>query len=844
MAYSFKTYKLTADQIRKLAGAAKAEQGSVEGAKFELSLMANLYESGRGKNYSNIVDYVWNSGWFAKKSLVSCSEKKYTDAVKDVLINGHRVLPPQIDEHDWVGDIKSLSNGKDKTKKASYEQLKTVVHAIGTWTFYTWPKFCDDPFGTTKPDALKKWLKQNASKGQYYWGTDKFSDSITVNAKVAYYGPTYEETKTVIKKVAIKDVKKNTGNINSNIITPETKNKTIEKSTKETVTVDRKYLWSGHGDPKSDLKKGALVCAAPSTIPFGTKIKITGTGTKYDGKELTVKDRLDETKVKNNTYYIAILVSNYKKKSPSAWLNGKATFTIINDSNSDASADEEQGTLQVHPEKLYSSDNYAYLSTLETAKESVFDKFKKSIMSGVLEKLKSILSSDSNKDDSSNKNTQQVTLNNVIYDAVLNLKDINKIKSEKIVSKTMVSGTPNTTNLPVISVAVEAPYFEVEMGGVKIGGYHNNKIPNYVKSLTVKKVNGSINEYSFLLIHQIRPGDNPNYIDNILSGTGFNYINIRYGNANTGQIFSDYKAMITNVTQTFDFTNCNIIYNVSATSLAAATAAEKYNFSEYTGKISDRIRWLLYESTTNILDVFPAMTDKLFVEQNGLIPTNDDVVNVGPQTNISSVDYLTTLVSKMSSNPAGAVVGLASSLFLMTVSDKAKSGGNYFKITEVKPNSISTPFMYEVNIGYPDDNFVLDFSVKNNFAWAVAYEGAKRIVKYDYNIDGLGNLQKQKIPAYYVQEEDELGYRNLWTTLTRFPLNATLTVRGLLEDSLLLQYIKVNCIMYGAKRITSGVYIVTEQEDKIGNGVYSTTLSLTKVAGDDEYITIDGRKIT
>ena len=49
--------------------------------------------------------------------------------------------------------------------------------------------------------------------------------------------------------------------------------------------------------------------------------------------------------------------------------------------------------------------------------------------------------------------------------------------------------------------------------------------------------------------------------------------------------------------------------------------------------------------------------------------------------------------------------------------------------------------------------------------------------------------------------------------------------------------------MYGAKRITSGVYIVTEQEDSIGNGIYATKLSLMRVSGDNEYVNIDGRKI-
>ena len=74
-------------------------------------------------------------------------------------------------------------------------------------------------------------------------------------------------------------------------------------------------------------------------------------------------------------------------------------------------------------------------------------------------------------------------------------------------------------------------------------------------------------------------------------------------------------------------------------------------------------------------------------------------------------------------------------------------------------------------------------------------------------------------------------------------LEITITVRGLTQDSVLMQYIKINSYVYGAKRITSGVYIVTGQQDNIGNGIYTTTLQLMRVTGDDEYINLDGRKI-
>lgn len=850
MAYQFKKYNLSTKQLQHIAGMCQQEQGSsVDAVKFEASLAANLYESHRGKGYATINDYIRHGRWFADSSKdKTTTNPKLVAAVKDVLCNGNRVLPPQIDEHDWVGDIKSLSSGGNKNKRSSYKQFETVVHAIGTWTFYCWPSFTDDPFGTTKPAALKKWLKKYAIKGQYFWGDANASEikdaTIKVDAKIAPYGPTYTETKEVtVMKTYEQVYKKNSSNpnSNSNIITPETKNKKIAVKEKKAVTVKRKYAWTGHGTPESDLKAGNLVCAAPPDIPFGTKIKISDTGNKkWDGKTATVKDRLDETKVKNNKYYFAILTSGYGKEKPGAWLNGKVVYELPTKSGGNFSGEDTpvEGTLVVNPDKLYSSDNYAYIQSLATATETASTKLKKSLTSSLLETVK--------KENETRQSGVETALNivtSLLNDTILDIKaKVLQYIPQKVVSKTMVSGSIRSTNLPVLSVAVEAPYFELDIGGVKFGGYHNNKIPNYVKSMTIKKVNGSINEYSISLIHQVRPGDNPNYIDNILSATGYNYITVKYGDASTGQIFNDYKALITNVAQTFDFTNCNIIYNISATSIAAESAATRYNFSEFTGKVSDRIRWLLYESATNLLDVFPGMSNRYEVEKQGLIPVNDAVVTIGSQIGVTAVNYLLTLVERMENSSTSVDAEITKSIYRLTVQDSTR--GSTFKINEITSNVSSIPFMYEVNVGYPDDNFVLNFNVNDNFAYAVTLEGAKKIVKYDYELNALGNLDRQRVPAYYQEEEDKLGFRNLWSSLTRFPVNATLTVRGLLQDSLLMQYIKVNCVMYGAKRISSGVYIVTEQTDNIGNGVYSTTLSLLRVAGDNEYITIDGRKRT
>lgn len=69
-----------------------------------------------------------------------------------------------------------------------------------------------------------------------------------------------------------------------------------------------------------------LTCAAPSNIPYGTKIKIDGTGTSYDGKIFTVTDRGGAIKIKDDgTYRIDILMSNNSECNDFGRRGGKIT---------------------------------------------------------------------------------------------------------------------------------------------------------------------------------------------------------------------------------------------------------------------------------------------------------------------------------------------------------------------------------------------------------------------------------------------------------------------------------------------------------------------------------------
>lgn len=68
-------------------------------------------------------------------------------------------------------------------------------------------------------------------------------------------------------------------------------------------------------------------CAAPSQIPYGTKIKVEGTGTWVDGKIYTVTDRGGDIKILGDgTYRIDILMGSSRECNNFGRCSGKITI--------------------------------------------------------------------------------------------------------------------------------------------------------------------------------------------------------------------------------------------------------------------------------------------------------------------------------------------------------------------------------------------------------------------------------------------------------------------------------------------------------------------------------------
>ena len=72
--------------------------------------------------------------------------------------------------------------------------------------------------------------------------------------------------------------------------------------------------------------------------------------------------------------------------------------------------------------------------------------------------------------------------------------------------------------------------------------------------------------------------------------------------------------------------------------------------------------------------------------------------------------------------------------------------------------------------------------------------------------------------------------------MTQFPITAELTIKGLLRPAMLMTYVRINAFFYGQRHTASGLYIITQQRDSVTGNGYRTTLQLTRVAGDLDYM--------
>lgn len=209
---AFKTFKLTDAEIRGVANIIKHEQGTNEGRFAEASLIAN-----RAEIHNASIKSTCTGGWFAHGKVrfsVGTNDAKCIQIVKKVLVDGKRTLPGYVDEHDYIGDIATVTNDgvSVKSDKSKWESHKTKIHNNmgSTYTFYSFPggyKSGVDPFGYTSESNRSKY-------GEYHFDVDGVaketssttgSDSTDSTISGSPYTSSYKRIDGVAREFAFVD---------------------------------------------------------------------------------------------------------------------------------------------------------------------------------------------------------------------------------------------------------------------------------------------------------------------------------------------------------------------------------------------------------------------------------------------------------------------------------------------------------------------------------------------------------------------------------------------------------------------------------------------------------------
>ena len=411
------------------------------------------------------------------------------------------------------------------------------------------------------------------------------------------------------------------------------------------------------------------------------------------------------------------------------------------------------------------------------------------------------------------------------------------------------------TNLLSSTSRVEVPFIKVTIGEYTFGVFNNSvkdkdannvyrvqniKFPNYIKSLNVRKINGTVNKYTLNIEYPITPTSDPNFFEKVFSSVkNTRKIIFSYGDLNTPTfLYKEEECIILDIKPQFSMDTSKINYTVTAQSGSVLLNTAAYSFPAVYEQPSVVIEQLLRDKDKGLLEIFYGMRNMNYIEE--LIPHDDAKVNLHFKR-CTVIEYLNYLVSCMRPNGTYDDTLLLGSKYYIVIHDDftSKYGGPYFSITRTDKDT-DVLEAYELEIGYPTAQSVISFSIDSSDEYALFYEYNNKLdtSEYAHRIDDEGNLIEVYAPTissnnneFKTREED----KNWWTAMTEFPVKATITVKGLLRSAQLMSYIRLNIRFYGKKHVFSGLYIITQQEDNVSQSGFRTTLSLLRVKGDINY---------
>ena len=406
---------------------------------------------------------------------------------------------------------------------------------------------------------------------------------------------------------------------------------------------------------------------------------------------------------------------------------------------------------------------------------------------------------------------------------------------------------------------IQAPWVKVTIGDYTFGVFDEKtkswgksqtgfyqpfsiQYPNYINSLEVTKINGQVNKYTLNIDYPITQFDDPNFFEKVFSSVSrTRKIIFTYGDAeNPSYIYKNEEAIITNISQTFNFLGSTISYIVNAVSSAALSTDGSITKPAPPNKVkpSDEIK-SLFKSNKSLRNTFTGMKNS---DLEKLIAGDDMPVKLESKQNISALDYLNYLTSCMI--PAGTSNGLSKDIYAMTIYDDSitstdknmSKNGPYFKVTKVSTSADHSD-AYEIDIGVNTSTIVRSFSIESNENYSIYYEYQNLAHPENYvrRINGDGEWEDVYAPTSMAKGgfDTKASDQVWWTKATKFPINATIQVQGLLRPATLMQYVRLNVIFPGGKKhLSSGLYIVTKQIDNLGPNGYATNLWLTRIKGD------------
>lgn len=375
----------------------------------------------------------------------------------------------------------------------------------------------------------------------------------------------------------------------------------------------------------------------------------------------------------------------------------------------------------------------------------------------------------------------------------------------------------------------------------------NVQYPNYVKNLKITKINGQINKYTLGISYPITQFDDPNFFEKVFSaGSGGRKIVFSYGDiSQPGFIYREEEAIITKVGQTFSLESSRIDYTVEAVSTSSLKVSGTGNHISSGKKVkpSDEIK-KLFKTDTSLQNMFTGMRAS---DLDKYISGDDKAVELEDKEDIGSLDYLNYLVSCM--QPVDAPEGLPTANYILTIHDNSANSnesapagttGPFFKVTKVD-KAVANADAFVLTVGYNTSTIVTNFAVENNESYALYFEYQNKLhpKKYVRRLNNFGQWIDEYCPVITTDVNTKVATannENWWKLITAFPINASVTIVGLLRPATLMQYVRLNVVFPGGhKHISSGLYLVTKQEDSLDENGYFTTLGLTRLSGDEEY---------